>query len=73
MGGVFVFGNGDPQQVTKPSGSLIWFSLTMMTKFSIYYLVEYISMRAGDGARVLDLINKDTNEDDISEVLEISH
>ena len=33
MGGVFVFGNGDPQQLTTPSGSLIWFSSTMMTNF----------------------------------------
>ena len=72
MGGVFTFGNGDPQQLTTPSGSLIWFSSTMLTNFFLTYLEEYIRMRDGDGARVLDLINKqDPSDCEVRELLSL--
>ena len=57
MRGVFVFGNGDPQQLTAPSGSLIWFWPFLVTSFHVFYLREYVRIRDPYGAAVLDILN----------------
>ena len=34
MGGVLVFGNGDPKQLRAPSGPVIWISPILLTNFA---------------------------------------
>ena len=72
MGGVLVFGNGDPKQLRPPSGPLIWISPILLTSFTFFYLKDYVRMEDINGARVLSLLDKpNLTEDDAQEILTI--
>ena len=67
MGGVLVFGNGDPKQLRPPKGPLLWISPLLMTNFEFFYLEEFVRMTDPNGTKVLTLLDTVRMTDEIAE------
>ena len=72
MGGILVFGNGDPKQLRPPSGPLLWISPILYTNFKLFYLAEYVRMIDPLGARLLTLLDRlEVSDAEAEEIVDI--